>query len=139
MSNYDLFYPVEYVNKKEIDYTSILIQDFSRTSKEVWEHGTPMAELPFVTKNPMNGNMKSYKEKEVRILMEPYGDESFNNGFIRPYIKEDTGYKGRNISYIDCGLSVSKIIIGEKCSEKIANEIILDCNKKGYLVIKNNN
>lgn len=139
VDNYDMLYPVEYLNKDAIDYTTILINDYSRTQQELWENRSPMAELPFVTKNPMNGDMKSYEEKEVRILMEPYGDSSFNNGFVRPYIKEDTGYKGQNISYANCGLSVSRVIIGENCNEKIANEIIIDCNQKGYIIEKATN
>ncbi|MEE0418447.1 MAG: hypothetical protein UDG86_00190 [Lachnospiraceae bacterium] len=139
VENYDMLYPVEYFNKDEIDYTSILINDYSRPKQELLENGSPMAELPFVTKNPMNGDMKSYEEKEVRILKEPYEDSSFNNGVVRPYIKEDLGYKGQNISYTDCGLSVSRVIIGVNCNEKIANEIITDCNQKGYMVEKTTN
>lgn len=136
VNDYDLLYPVQYIDKNRIDYTSILIDAFSKTSKELWEKGTPIAELPFVTKNPMNGTMKSYKEKELRILLEPYGDGSFNNGFVKPNIKKNKGYIGRNISYADCGLSVSKIIIGEKCDLKIVDEVISNCNKKRYKVQK---
>lgn len=139
VDNYDMLYPVEYFNKDEIDYTSILIKDYSRTQQELWKNGSPMAELPFVIKNPMNGDMKSYEEKEVRILMEPYGDSSFNKGFVKPQIKEDAGYKGQNIRYTNCGLSVSRVIIGVNCNEKIANEIIKDCNQKGYMVEKTTN
>lgn len=134
VENYDMLYPVEYCDKNKIDYTSILIKDHLKTPQERWKNGSPMAELPFVTKNPMNGTLKSYEEKEVRILMEPYGDGKCNSGYIRPYIKEEIGYKGSNISYAQCGLSVSSIIIGENCRQDISNEITADCKRKGYVI-----
>lgn len=134
VENYDMLYPVEYLDKNKIDYTSILIKDYSKTPQELWESGTPMAELPFVTKNPMNGIMKSYEEKEVRILMEPYGDGKCNSGYVRPHVKEEIGYKGSNIGYAQCGLSVSSIIIGKNCRQDIITEIIAACKRKGYIV-----
>lgn len=130
--DYDMLYPVEYVEKQKIDYTAILIDAYSKTTRELLESGTPMAELPFVTKNPMNGLMESFKEKEIRILYEPYGDESLNGGFIKPKIKEEKEYRGKKVAYSDCKLSIDEIIIGNKCDKEIAKQIVEDCQKKKY-------
>jgi hypothetical protein len=120
--DYDMLYPVEYVDKDDVDYTEMLIEAYNSTPKELFDNGILMAELPYVIKNPDNESMKSYLEKEVRILSDPFGDGILNSGNVYPGVKNDFDYKGRNLSYDKCGLSLDKIIIGEKC-----DNTLIDC------------
>ena len=71
--DYDILYPVEYVDKNDVDYTEMLIEAYNSGSKELYDNGMLMAVLPYVIKNPNNESMKSYLEKEVRILSDPFG------------------------------------------------------------------
>ena len=119
--NYDLLYPVEYVNKDDVDYTDMLIEAYNLDSKGLWDRGLLMAELPYVIKNPENKGMKLYLEKEIRILSDPFGEAILNAGNIYPNVKNDFGYRGRNICYEKCGLSIKKIVIGNNCNEAIRN------------------
>ena len=82
-----------------------------------------MAELPYVIKNPNNEAMKSYLEKEVRILSDPFGEGILNSGNVYPKVKSDFGYRGRNIAYDKCGLSLDKIIIGKNCDATLIDSI----------------
>lgn len=72
--DYDMLYPVEYVDKNKVDYTQMLIEAYNSSPKELFDKGMLMAELPYVIKNPNNESMKSYLEKEVRILSDPFGE-----------------------------------------------------------------
>ncbi len=80
----------------------------------------------------MNGNLDSTKENEIRILYEPFGDGSVNQGFVKPNIKRDTGYCGKNIDYAWCKLNVEKVIIGKNCDTQIEKELISYCGKQQY-------
>lgn len=121
--NYDMLYPVEYVDKSKVDYTDMLIEAYNTEAKELFEKGIIMAELPYVIKNPDNGNLKSYLEKEVRILLDPFEDGILNSGRIYPGVKLDNSYKGRNVCYDKCGLEIEKIIVGSRCSDEIVQYI----------------
>lgn len=121
--NYDLLYPVEYVNKEAIDYTDMLINAYISEPKTLYEKGIKMAVLPYVIKNPNNEDMKSYLEKEIRILSDPFEESILNLGRVYPGVKKDYGYKGRSISYAKCGLMIEKIIIGDKCDKIISDKI----------------
>lgn len=130
--NYDMLFPVDYVEKSKIDFTKLLADSFLISPEERMNRNDPMALLPFVVKNPMNGVLKSYKEKEIRILYSAYDDGSFNNGIISPQVKYNKKYRGSNVSYEKCGIKVDKIIIGNHCSGEIESKIIVECNKKEY-------
>ena len=91
--------------------------------KELYDNGMLMAELPYVIKNPNNESMKSYLEKEVRILSDPFGEGILNSGNVYPNVKNDFHYKGRNIFYDKCGLLLDKIIIGKNCDNTLINSI----------------
>ena len=121
--DYDMLYPVEYVDKNKVDYTEMLIEAYNSSPKELFDKGMLMAELPYVIKNPNNEAMKSYLEKEVRILSDPFGEGILNSGNVYPKVKSDFGYKGRNIAYDKCGLSLDKIIIGKNCDATLIDSI----------------
>lgn len=122
--DYDMLYPVEYVDKNKVDYTEMLIEAYNSSPKELFDNGMLMAELPYVIKNPDNESMKSYLEKEVRILSDPFGEGILNSGNVYPKVKEDFDYKGRNISYDKCGLALDKIIIGKNCDNTLIDSIM---------------
>lgn len=121
--DYDILYPVEYVDKNDVDYTEMLIEAYNSGSKELYDNGMLMAVLPYVIKNPNNESMKSYLEKEVRILSDPFGEGILNSGNVYPNVKNDFHYKGRNIFYDKCGLLLDKIIIGKNCDNILINSI----------------
>lgn len=112
--DYDMLYPIEYVDKDDVDYIELLIEAYNSSSKELVDKGILMAELPYVINNPDNECMKSYLEKEVRILSDPFDEGILNSGNVYPEVKNDFDYKGRNLSYDKCGLSLDIIIIGKK-------------------------
>lgn len=122
--DYDMLYPVEYVDKNKVDYTEMLIEAYNSSPKELFDNGMLMAELPYVIKNPDNESMKSYLEKEVRILSDPFGEGILNSGNVYPKVKEDLDYKGRDISYDKCGLALDKIIIGKNCDNTLIDSIM---------------
>jgi len=138
----DMLYPVEYVEKDKINFTSLIIQSIIQSHSialsERMKNIDPMSILPFVIKNPMNGELLSYKEKEVRILYSAYDDGSLNQGVIYPNVKAEKQYRGSNMSYKDCGLKVNKIIIGNKCSNEIERKLVEVCTEKDYLYEKIN-
>jgi len=119
-----MLYPVEYVDKNKVDYTEMLIEAYNSSPKELFDNGMLMAELPYVIKNPDNESMKSYLEKEVRILSDPFGEGILNSGNVYPKVKEDLDYKGRDISYDKCGLALDKIIIGKNCDNTLIDSIM---------------
>lgn len=116
IEDYDYLFPVEYVNKGEIDFDNMLINALLGESLE-------FAILPWVIKNPYNetANLNSTDEKEVRILFSPYDDKDINNGKVDANIKEELSYKGISKPYSEFGLSISKIIVGNKCDAEIKN------------------
>lgn len=112
-----------YVNKEAVDYTDMLINAYISEPKTLYEKGIKMAVLPYVIKNPNNEDMKSYLEKEIRILSDPFEEPILNLGRVYPSVKKDYDYKGRSISYAKCGLMIEKIIIGDKCDKIISDKI----------------
>lgn len=129
--DYDMLYPVEYVNKDEVDYTDMLVEAYTTESHVLYEKGIIMAELPFVIKNPINGKLKSYCEKEVRILKDPFSDGILNYGRIYPGVKDAMKYRGRSIDYKECGIKLNKIIMGNKCTNNIKKQIEDSALQKG--------
>lgn len=123
VTNYDMLYPVEYVDKNAVDYTDMLIELFNLPPKELFDNGMKIAELPYVIKNPENDGMKSYLEKEIRILTNPFDDGILNFGSIYPGVKNANNYKRRNVYYNKCGLAIDKIVIGKNCDKAIVNNI----------------
>ena len=95
--------------------------------------------IPWVVKNPYNETAKldSTKEKEVRMLYCPYDLAEFNGGQIQYDIKERKAYKGIAKSYTDFELSISRIIIGRKCTVEMRKEVIdyAESNDIQYSVI----
>lgn len=123
ISNYDMLYPIEYIDEETIDYTDMLIEAYTLEPKELFEQGIKMAELPYVIKNPENKDMKSYLENEIRSLNNPFEEKTFNLGRVYPGVKNDNTYKGRGISYNKCGLRLERIVIGNKCDERVVFEM----------------
>ena len=116
VENYDFLFPVEYKTKAEIDYDTMIINAIKTVNLE-------FAFMPWVVKNPYNeaSDLISTDEKEIRILHSPYDEKELNNGKVTPDIKESLGYKGISKPYSEVGLSLSKIIFGNKCNVEIIN------------------
>lgn len=131
--NLDILFPVEYIEKSRIDFTQLLINSYLTPIEEKMNRVDPMSILPFVIKNPMNGKLASYKEKEIRILFPSFDDGDFNNGIVYPQVKSKNGYKGKSVSYDKCDLKIDKIIIGKACNADIRKGIIHYCNSKNIL------
>ena len=119
IQNYDYLYPVEYCDKRKIDFTKMVINS-------VKNGGAELAIIPWVIKNPYNetAQIDSTKEKEIRILYCPYDLSEFNNGRLEYNIKERMNYKGISKSYKDFDLRINRIIIGNKCSVNNQNEVL---------------
>lgn len=130
VGNYDYLYPVEYVNKLNIDFDKMIISAIN-------DNNPALSIIPWVIKNPYNktANLDSTREKEVRILYCPYDMEDINGGRVEWNIKERLCYKGIAKPYEDFGLTISRIIIGDKCSQEIASELQEFCMAKeiGYI------
>lgn len=110
---YDVFsltYAYEYCAKNTIDFTEMVI-------------------IPWVIKNPYNKTAKlDYtKEKEIRMLYCPYDLAEFNNGRLEYNIKEQMRYKGIAKLYTDFDTTISQIMIGTKCSEKVKRDLLCYC------------
>lgn len=129
VGNYEHLYPVEYLDKESIDFNQMIISGINNGTSD-------MAIIPWVVKNPSNTtlNIDSTREKEVRILYCPYGFGELNGGTIEMNIKERLGYKGIAKPYEDFGLSISKIIFGDKCNGELVEELksYLNANRIGY-------
>lgn len=122
IGNYDFLYPIEYCDKNTIDFTEMVINSLNNG-------GAELAIIPWVIKNPYNKTAKldSTKEKEIRMLYCPYDLAEFNNGRLEYNIKERMGYKGIAKLYTDFNMTISQIMIGSKCSEKIKRELLCYC------------
>ncbi len=124
VQDYDMLFPVDYIDKWKINYSKLLIDSYKRqANNEWWGYSGPMSLLPFVTKNPMNGELDSTKEKELRILYSPFDEGLVNDGYLYPNVKRDTRYVGSNVSYDYCKLKLSQIIIGTNCDDYIRKSI----------------
>ena len=119
IQNYDYLYPIEYCDKRKIDFTKMVINSLKNG-------GAELAIIPWVIKNPYNetAQIDSTKEKEIRILYCPYDLSEFNNGRLEYNIKERMNYKGISKSYKDFDLRINRIIIGNKCSVNTQNEVL---------------
>lgn len=118
VTNYDYLYPVEYMEKVNIDFDKMII---SAINGEI----CALSIIPWVVKNPYNYsvNIASEREKEVRILYCPYDLGEVNGGRIEMNIKERLGYKGIAKPCTDFGLEFSKVIFGSKCSAELRCEL----------------
>ena len=132
--NLDILFPVAYIEKSNIDFTQLLINSYFISASDRMNRVDPMSILPFIIKNPMNGKLESYKEKEVRILFPSFDDGTFNAGIIYPQVKSEKGYKGKHVLYNRCDLKINKIIIGKKCSSNMKNSIIQYCAYKNITI-----
>ena len=126
VGDYDYLYPVEYLEKTDIDFEQMIISAI--TGKNL-----ALAIIPWVIKNPVNitANMDSTKEKEVRMLYCPYDLAELNSGRVEMNIKERLHYKGIAKPYTDFELSVSKIVIGNKCCYDTVKELEIFCDANG--------
>lgn len=126
VGDYDYLYPVEYLEKTDIDFEQMIISAI--TGKNL-----ALAIIPWVIKNPVNitANMDSTKEKEVRMLYCPYDLAELNSGRVEMNIKERLHYRGIAKPYTDFKLSVSKIIIGNKCCYDTVKELEIFCDANG--------
>lgn len=118
IGDYDYLYPVEYIEKLDIDFDQMVISGIN-------ELDPALSIIPWVIKNPYNtsANIDSTKEKEIRILYCPYENREVNCGIIQMNIKEQLGYQGIDKPCSDFKLKISKVIIGEKCNKGIADDL----------------
>lgn len=118
VEDYDYLYPVEYTEKLNIDFDQMVISGIN-------EIDPALSIIPWVIKNPYNitANIDSTKEKEIRMLYCPYDNEEINRGIIQKNIKEQLGYKGIEKPFSDFKLTISRVIIGEKCNKYIADDL----------------
>lgn len=127
VEDYDYLFPVEYCNKRNNYFTDAVINTL---------HGNIssqcLAVIPWVLKNSYNETTQidSTKEKEVRILSCPF-EEGHKLEYIKldPLIKNKLGYEGESVPIINYGLSISKVIIGERISEPDRKRVIEYCQK----------
>lgn len=126
VGDYDYLYPVEYLEKENIDFDKMIISGINNGD-------FAFAIIPWVIKNPYNItlNMDSTKEKEVRMLYCPYDYGEVNGGTIEMNIKERSGYSGIAKPYVDFGLNISKIILGDKCNSELIKELKVYLNANG--------
>lgn len=118
VGDYDYLYPVEYMEKLNIDFDQMVISGIN-------EFDPALSIIPWVIKNPYNitANIDSTKEKEIRMLYCPYDNGEINLGIIQKNIKEQLGYKGIEKPFSDFKLTISRVIIGEKCNKDIADDL----------------
>lgn len=128
VENYDYLYPVVYCDKKSIDFTKMVI----RAMKNTRNSDCAIAIIPWVLKNSYNNSsmLDSTREKEVRILHCPFDDSEINDGIVDKDIKERMGYKGIAEKYYNHGLSISKIIIGDKCYDEVKYKLLEYAKRK---------
>lgn len=117
--DYDFLFPVEYIDKLEIEFNKMLVNVIKRSTLE-------LAIIPWVIKNPFNrkANLDSTLEKEVRIFYEPFSNSELNYGKLQCNVKTRAGYKGIAKPFKDFGLSIEKVIIGNECECEIKEELI---------------
>lgn len=129
INNLDNFFPIEYMDKKDIDFTEMIINFIEIQRKYgnhyLYKHPHPLTIVPFVAKNPKNGKLISTDEKELRILY------SHDDNLL---FKKGSDYRGvtRPYSDKDIDLGVEEIIIGKKCNELIQKEIVDICHIHNY-------
>lgn len=124
VTNYDVFFPVDYIEKWKIDYNKIIINALNKNEGNQRPYKMePLAVLPYVTKNPQNGHFSSEDEKEIRILHPSFEDGTVNQGRVYPNVKSKIGYKGCNVPYDFYGLKLHKIEIGQNCRSDIRTKI----------------
>lgn len=136
VNSYESMYPVEYLEKTEIDYDRMMVNAIK--NKKVKE----LAIIPWVIKNPYNMTSKldSTKEKEVRILYSPFDDAELNGGVVYPNVKDKLKYPGIGVPCEKVGLKISQVILGDRCSDKIVEELreFMDKSNIRYSLHKNN-
>lgn len=118
VGNYDSLYPVEYLEKVNIDFNEMIISGMNGGN-------FALSIIPWVIKNPYNytAHKDSTREKEVRILYCPYDLGELNAGQIERNIKERLGYTGIAEPYAQFGLDISNVIFGSRCNEKLLYEL----------------
>lgn len=129
VTDYDFLFPVEYIEKANVDFSKMLIDGIN--------HNDPtLAIVPWVIKNPYNisAGLDSTREKEVRILHSPFDLAEFNGGRVEMNVKERLGWVGKAEPYAEHGLSLSKIIIGDKCEPVLVDEISAFFHKKMWIL-----
>lgn len=139
VNDYDKLFPVDYIDKWKINYSKIIIDAFKRIDKGIkWGYCDPLSMLPYVTKNPINEELISSEEKEVRILYPSFDDGSCNGGYVLPNIKQKLGYRGCNVPYSFCKLDLDRVILGKKCETQIIQKIIQIAEEKNVKYEKMN-
>ena len=120
ITDVDILYPVIYCNKKNIDFTSLLVQSLRNRNSDC-EATRRLAFIPNVLKD----EQKYGEEHEVRLLSGEIYDkeESILGGRVEAGKKKDLGYKGTSYSYSNCGLSLEKIIIGKNTPMDIVEKL----------------
>lgn len=127
----DMLYPIDYIEKKKIPFTNLIINSLNALDEGIITN-IPMAVLPFVVKNPMNGYLNSTKENEIRMLYSFYSDKDITKGKLYPDIKMRSGYLGLNVPYDKVDLRLKKVIIGRGCSLNLLEKIIGICEDNDY-------
>lgn len=129
VSNYDMLYPIEYIDKDEVDYTNMIKDALLQNDL------LALGMLPWVIKNPYNFDAKldSTKEKEIRLLHSVWDFKEVDFE-LKPDCKRKNHYIGIEEPYEDFGLKISRIIIGDKCNEGIKQRLhfIADKNNCVY-------
>ena len=120
ITDVDILYPVIYCNKKNIDFTSLLVQSLRNRNSDC-EATRRLSFIPNVLKD----EQKYGEEHEVRLLSGEIYDkeESILGGRVEAGKKKDLGYKGTSYSYSNCGLSLEKIIIGKNTPMDIVEKL----------------
>jgi hypothetical protein len=120
ITNVDMLYPVIYCNKKNSDFTSLVVQSLLSRNADC-EATRRLMVIPNVLKD----EQKYGEEHEVRLLNGKIYDkeESILGGKVGKGKKKALGYKGTSYSYSDCGLALEKIIIGKNTHADIVEKL----------------
>lgn len=134
MLDTDNFFPVSYMDKNKIDYTSDIISSYSSDKKTVLQATQRLSLLPWVIKD-----LKYVKENELRFICGDIYDyeDGPMGGKIFAGKKNSMGYKGYAYSFAYAGLSLHRIVIGCNCTLK--DELIDICSTLNvqYVVVVN--
>jgi len=129
----DRLFPIEYVNKKDIDCTKYIIDAYKENHAKISSFEGKairrMAILPYVYKDKKYMDIDFTKEKELRIINSSFdeGDGQLGDR-VYPNIKDIKEYRGMQLSLEKCKMNLYGICIGENCSPESKLAIINFCN-----------
>lgn len=119
----DKYFPVEYVNKDDIDFTKSIINSIksNNSGNNLFnESALKVSLLPLVLKD-----LEYSDEKEIRLLFSPFDDANGKfNGRVYPNVKDEYQHKGSTIDYSYCNIKADKILVGNNCNAENRKKLL---------------